>query len=88
MADSHISGIRFIRRLSRVVDGVGEQFQTRHVDDRLGRHETTVPRRTVRDERITQLTQSSSTSAERSGEEAASEPDTFVVKLVRELQTP
>jgi len=69
-------------------DDVSEQFQKRHFDDRLGWHETTVPRRTVRDELITQLTQSSSTTAEQSGEGAASEPDTFVVKPVRELRTP
>jgi len=69
-------------------DDVGEQFQKRHFDDRLGWHETTVPRRAVRDELITQLTQSSSTSAERSGEGATSEPDTFAVKPVRELRTP
>nr|WP_242492896.1 hypothetical protein [Halogeometricum borinquense] len=69
-------------------DDVGEQFQKRHFDDRLGWHETTVPRRTVRDEFITQLTRSPSTPAERSGEGAASEPDIFVVKPVRELRTP
>jgi len=69
-------------------DDVGEQFQKRHFDDRLGWHETTVPRRTVRDELITQLTRSASTAAERAGEEVASESDTFVVKPVRELQTP
>ena len=70
------------------VDDVGEQFQKRHFDDRLGWHETTVPRETVRDELIAQLTRSASTSAERSGEGAASELDTFVVKPVRELRTP
>jgi len=69
-------------------DDVGEQFQKRHFDDRLGWQETTVPRRTVRDELITHLTRSASTSMERAGEEAASEPDSFVVKPVRELQTP
>ena len=69
-------------------DDVGEQFQKRHFDDRLGWHETTVPRRTVRDELITQLTRSASTAAERSGEGAASGPDVFVVKPVRELRTP
>ncbi|WP_144927013.1 hypothetical protein [Halorubrum salsamenti] len=69
-------------------DDVGEQFQKRHFDDRLGWHETTIPRRTVRDELITELTRSPSTSTERAGEEVASEPDTFVVKPVRELQTP
>ena len=69
-------------------DDVGEKFQKRHFDDRLGWQETTIPRRTVRDELITQLTRVPSTPAERSGERAASEPDTFVVKPVRELQTP
>ena len=37
-------------------DDVGEQFQKRHFDDHLGWHETTIPRQTVRDELITQLT--------------------------------
>ncbi|REA00878.1 hypothetical protein DEQ92_18895 [Haloferax sp. Atlit-6N] len=69
-------------------DDVGEQFQKRHFDDRLGWHEATVPRRTVRDELITQLTRSASTSAEWAGEGATSEPDTFVVKPVRDLRTP
>ncbi len=69
-------------------DDVGEQFQKRHFDDRLGWHETTVPRRAVRDELITQLSRSASTAAERSGEGAASDPDIFVVKPVRELRTP
>jgi hypothetical protein len=69
-------------------DDVGEQFQKRHFDDRLGWHETIVPRRTVRDELITQLTRSPSASADQSGEGAASEPDTFVVKPIRELRTP
>ncbi|ELZ62213.1 MULTISPECIES: hypothetical protein [Halorubrum] len=65
-------------------DDVGEQFQKRYFDDRLGWHETTISRRTVRDELITQLTRP----AEQADEEAASEPDTFVVKPVRELRTP
>jgi len=70
------------------VDDVGEQFQKRHFDARLGWHETTVPRRTVRDELITQLTRSPSTPAEQSPEGAANEPNTFTVKPVRELRTP
>jgi hypothetical protein len=69
-------------------DDAGEQFQKRRFDDRQGWHETTVSRRTVRDELITQLTRSPSTSAERLGEGATSEPDTFIVKPVRELRTP
>jgi len=40
------------------VDDVGEQFQKRHFDSRLGWHETTVPRETVRDELITKVTRS------------------------------
>ena len=68
-------------------DDVGEQFQKRHFDDRLGWHKTTVPRRTVRGELITQLTRSTTTTAD-TREAAASEPDTFVVKPVRELRTP
>ena len=70
------------------VDDIGEQFQKRHFDSRLGWHETTVPRETVRDEIITQLTRSAVSPAERTREAAASEPNTFTVKSVRELQTP
>ena len=69
------------------VDDIGEQFQKRHFDSRLGWHETTVPRKTVRDELITQLTQSAVSPAGRTREAAASEPATFTVKPVRELQT-
>jgi len=70
------------------VDDVSEQFQKRHFDVRLGWHETTVPRETVRDELVTHLTWSAASQAERTREAAASEPDTFTVKPVRELQTP
>ncbi|TKX84677.1 hypothetical protein EXE43_17640 [Halorubrum sp. SS5] len=70
------------------VDDVGEQFQKRHFDDRLGWHETTIPRRDVRDELITQLSRSVSTAAERAADRAASGPNAFVVKPVRALQTP
>ena len=70
------------------VDDVGEQFQKRHFDSRLGWHETTVPRETVRDELITQLTRSAVSPAERTREAAANEPDTFTVKPVQELRTP
>ena len=69
-------------------DDVGEQFQKRHFDDRLGWHETTVPRRTVRDELITHLTRSTYLMTKRPCEAPATDPDTFVVKPVRELKTP
>nr|WP_218011988.1 hypothetical protein [Natrinema sp. CBA1119] len=70
------------------VDDIGEQIQKRHFDDQLGWHETTIPRRTVRDELITQLTWSASPLAERPREAPATETDTFAVKPVRDLQTP
>jgi len=70
------------------VDDVGEQFQKRHFDSRVGWHETTVPRETVRDELITKVTRSAVSPPERTREAAASEPNTFTVKPVRELQTP
>jgi len=68
-------------------DDVGEQFQKRRFDDRLGWHEITVPRETARDELITQLTWSADSPAERT-RVAANEPDTFTVKPVRDLQSP
>ena len=46
-------------------DDVGEQFQKRRFDDRLGWHETTIPRRAVRDEPITHPTRSASTASGR-----------------------
>ena len=70
------------------VDDLGEQFQKQHFDDRLGWHEITVARQTVRDDLITQLTRSAASPAEHTREAAASEPDTFSVKPVRELKTP
>ncbi len=80
-----VSGVFVSRQVGRLTqmqygtgDDVGKQLQKRHFDDRLCWHETTVPRRTVRDELITQLTRSPSTLAECAGEGAASEPDTFV----------
>ncbi|MCL9815256.1 hypothetical protein [Natranaeroarchaeum aerophilus] len=69
------------------VDDVGEQFQKRHFDERLGWHETVVSRQTVRDELITQLTRSPPSPTEHSREAVASEPITFIVKPVRELQS-
>ncbi|RLM62602.1 hypothetical protein [Halorubrum sp. Atlit-26R] len=69
------------------VDDVGQQFQKRHFDSRLGWNETTVPRKIVRDELIIQLTRSASPPAE-AREAADSETNTFSVKPVRELQTP
>jgi len=66
-------------------DDVGEQFQKRHFDGRLGWHKTTVPRRAVRDALITQLTRLLPITVERQNGRIASEPDTFVVKPVQDL---
>jgi len=68
------------------VDDVGQQFQKRHFNSRVGWHETTISREIVRDELITQLTRSTSPPAD-TREAADSEPNTFSVKPVRELQT-
>ena len=73
---------------TQYVDDVGEQFQKRHFDARLGWHETTASRETVRDELITQLTRSGASPAEHTREAAASETNTFTVRPVRELRTP
>ncbi|AWB28427.1 hypothetical protein [Halococcoides cellulosivorans] len=70
------------------IDETGERFQKRYVDDRLGWYETTIPRRTVRDELITQLRLSSFPMAEHPREAPGCEPDTFAVKPVRDLHTP
>lgn len=70
------------------VDDVGETFQKRHFNERLGWHETTVSRSTVRDDLINRLTRSTSLSSNRSHSIPVDDPGTFVVKPVRELQTP
>ena len=81
-------GVGQMKRTQYVaVDDVGEQFQKRHFDERLGWHETAVSRQTVRDELITQLTRSPPSPTEHSREAVASEPITFIVKPVRELQS-
>jgi hypothetical protein len=42
------------------VNAVGERFQKRYFDERLGWHETTVSRESVREELVNRLTQRSS----------------------------
>lgn len=69
------------------VDEVGETFQKRHFDERLGWHETTVARATVREDLINRLTRSASLSSNQSHSIPVDDSDTFVVKPVRELRT-
>jgi len=68
------------------VDDVGETFQKRHFDDRLGWQKTIVSRKRVRDELITRLTRSASvlSGESRDGEEADS--GFFTIKSTGELQ--
>jgi len=64
------------------VDDVGEKFQKRYFDERLGWHETTVSREAVRDELVNRLSQSSS---DRTNEMPNGDPDTFRVKPVHQF---
>jgi len=68
------------------VDDVGETFQKRHYDERLGWHETTVSRETVRDELVSRLTHQSSLGGERGQNDVDGAQDSFCVKPARELR--
>ncbi|WP_218927225.1 hypothetical protein [Halosimplex rubrum] len=68
------------------VDDVGETFQKRHYDERLGWHESTVSRQAVREELITRLTRSSSLASDRSHDTPVDGADTFSVKPARALR--
>ncbi|MFC7116581.1 hypothetical protein ACFQH2_18750 [Natronoarchaeum sp. GCM10025703] len=62
------------------IDDVGKRFRKRYFDDRLGWHETTVPRQTTRDELVAWLTRSPSSVAGSSGDSETIKPDIFTVK--------
>ncbi len=64
------------------VDDVGQRFQKRYFDKRLGWRETTVSREAVRDELVNRLSQSSS---DRTNEMPNGDPDTFRVKPVHQF---
>lgn len=68
------------------IDDVGETFQKRHYDERLGWHESTISRQAVRDELIDRLTRSSSLASDRSHDAPVDGADTFSVKPARELR--
>jgi len=69
-------------------DDVGEQFQKRHFDDRLGWHETTVPRETVRDELITRLARPALSVSKRALTSAVDNVERFHVTSIHDLQQP
>ena len=75
-----IAGVN--RTLFIAVDDVGQRFKKRHYDERLGWHETTVSRKTVRDELVNRLSQSSS---DQTNETPNTDPDTFCVKPTHKL---
>lgn len=80
------SNIRGTKRTQFIaVDDVGETFQRRHYDERLGYHKTTVSRKAVRRELINRLTRSSSTAVDRTNESVTVKLDTFCVKPIRQL---
>ncbi|GKZ16250.1 hypothetical protein [Haladaptatus sp. T7] len=64
------------------VDDVGEQFQKRYFDERLGWHETTVSREAVREELVNRLSRSS---LNRTIETPSTDADTFRVKPVHQF---
>ncbi|ELY73530.1 hypothetical protein [Natrinema pallidum] len=68
------------------IDDVGETFQKRHYDERLGWHESTVSRQAVREDLITRLTRSSSLASDRSHDVPVDGADTFSVKPAQALR--
>ena len=64
------------------VDDVGQRFKKRHYDERLGWHETTVSRESVREELVNRLSRAS---LDRTSETPNIDPDTFRVKPVHQF---
>jgi hypothetical protein len=69
-----------------ITDDVGQRFQKRYFDERLGRHETTVSREAVRDELVSRLTHQSSLGDEVGQNDVDGAQDRFCVKPARELR--
>ena len=68
------------------VNAVGERFQKRYFDERLGWHETTVSRESVREELVNRLTQRSSLGCGVGQHGVVGDPDKFQVMPVRKLR--
>ena len=68
------------------VDDVGETFQKRHYDERLGWHESIVSRETIRDELINRLMRSTSLATSWAHAAAVDEADVFSVLPTAELR--
>lgn len=81
------SNVRGVKRTQFIaVDDIGETFQKRYYDERLGWHETIVSREAVRDELINRLTRSSPPATDGSHDVTVDSPDRFRVKPARELR--
>ena len=68
------------------IDDVGQRFQKRYYNERLGRHETALSREVVRDELVSPLTQRSSLGGEVGQHDVVDAQDRFCVKPARELR--
>jgi hypothetical protein len=75
-----VAGVKRIQFIA--VDDVGQRFQKRYFDERLGWDDSIVSREAVRDELVNRLSQSSS---DRINEMPNADPDTFRVKPVHQL---
>ncbi|AFK20704.1 hypothetical protein E6P09_18900 (plasmid) [Haloferax mediterranei ATCC 33500] len=68
------------------VDDFGQRFQKRYFDERLGWHETTVSRETVREELVNRLTQRPSLGSEVGQNGIVGDQHKFLVMPIRELR--
>jgi hypothetical protein len=75
-----VAGVK--RTQFTAVDDIGQRFQKRYFDERLGWHETTVSREAVREELVNRLLRSS---LNRTSKTPGTDPDTFCVKPVHQF---
>ncbi|TMT79095.1 hypothetical protein E2L06_19960 [Haloterrigena sp. H1] len=82
---SNVWGVKLTQYIA--ADTVGERFEKRHYDERLGWHEQTISRQDVRDELINRLARAASLATNQSHSHPVDEPDTFRVKPMWQLRT-
>ncbi|QCS44726.1 hypothetical protein [Natrinema versiforme] len=81
---SNVWGMKWTQFIA--VDDVGETFQKRHHDERLGWHEQMISRQDVREELVNRLSRLFSLATNQSHNAPVDEPDTFAVKACHQLQ--
>ncbi|MFC4451932.1 hypothetical protein [Halorussus aquaticus] len=84
IVSTSVAGVKRTQYIA--TDDVGQRFQKRYFDERLGQHETTVSRETVRDELVSRLTHQSSLGGEVGQNDVDGGQDSFCVKPARELR--